>query len=182
MTPALPEYWWRVEVDSTGEIVSCEQVEEEKRGTTRVSYVWGSSRVEAVQRARDWHKRHLRYQSESAKRLASKRRAAGQCRHCERPICPDSRYVCSEHLEKRREWNRRHRHGETTPRVPANSVKLKEEHDAHHRLYARLTEQLPELLRMYDELDGKPTAFRHWLQREIEAREERPALHLVRTR
>jgi len=177
----LPEYWWRVEVDSAGEIISCEQVDDAKIGTARVAYVWGKSRADIVEKAKAWHKRHRRYQRISGKRLAAKRKKAGLCRHCDKPICPESTYACREHLEKHREANRRYRNGETTPRVPADSVALRAKQLAQFRMRARLSEQLPELLRKYDELDGTASPFRSWLEREIAARDGAPLLRLVRT-
>lgn len=170
MSP-LPEFWWRIEVDEAGAIINCVQVEAEKRGSARVVYIRGKSPTDARKNAAEWHARHRRYQSVSQKRLAAKRNAAGKCKCCDRAICPESTVLCKEHLEKRREYNRRHRNGEATPRVRADSVELHSRHLADHRIRTRMTEQLPELLRIYDELDGVNTGFRQWLMREIAVRE-----------
>lgn len=177
--PDVPVFWWRVEIDARGGVVSCARVDEERAGTARVAYVRGKTETEVARiAAREWHERHKRYQSISAKRLAQKRLQAGLCRHCDDAICEESTRLCKRHLEDHREYNRRHRRGESTPRVPADAVALREQHLADHRLRARLGEQLPELLRKYDELDGAPTAFRFWLEREIASREVTP-LRLV---
>jgi hypothetical protein len=176
----LPQFWWRVEVDTKGGVISCVQVDEERKGTSRVRYVRARSKSQATADAREWHERHKRYQSISAKRLAKRRRDAGQCRKCPEPICEESGYLCKMHLDMHREAKRRHWRGESTPRVAADPVKLKEEHLASHRRHARLGERLPEILAKYRELDGEASPFLFWLEREIEVREVQP-MRLVRT-
>lgn len=176
-----PYHWWRVEVDEKGGIVSCEQVDAEKEGTSRVTYVRARTRDDVINRAKGWHTRHLEYQRVSAKRLAARRKAQGQCRYCESPICEESGFMCERHLISMREAKRRHARGESKPRTRANSTALYQQQLADHRRRTRLNEQLPQIRAKYMALDGAPGIFLDWLDNEIAARES-PMLRLVSSR
>lgn len=74
--------WWKVTLDSSGAILTCEHVEAVAKGTARVAYVQASTKAEACSNAKLWWEaRKLRNKSRLQQRRDTAR-AAGLCTIC----------------------------------------------------------------------------------------------------
>lgn len=74
--------WFRVELDKTGAIVACKQVENRSSGSSLVVYVDADSNEKAVSYALEWRENYVRRTRENRARHVEKCVARGQCIDC----------------------------------------------------------------------------------------------------
>lgn len=166
-------HWWRVEFDASGAIASCAKVEKSARRTLAVRYVRAPSRKEAIALAQRWHERRKQLQRESSARLHARRKEAGTCIRCNKPLDGTSKQLCVEHFEARKEWKAKAAKGLIAPRPKGDPVAMHKRELEYARRDWRLSEQLPDVLARYDALDGTRSRFRAWLVDEMAAIEAR---------
>jgi hypothetical protein len=141
--------WFRVELDRSGAILRCTQIEAVEENKRLVCYVQAVDKAEACSKAKSW----------SAERIAARkatfqrRRDEGKCARCERPAVPGQK-TCSAHR-------------------PLSAAARANQQAAWDRAAAREAAkeacgELPRILRRFDALG--PEKFRSWLVAEIECR------------
>jgi hypothetical protein len=162
--------WWRVELDSSGAILKCRQVEALGKGNALITFVQANTNAEACKGAKMWYERRKAWRRKSDKRLSKARRESGLCRSCTEPVCSESIKFCKKHLEQNRLAQQRYYRGETQPKTRPPVEAIRDRENAYHRQRRALTAYLPDVLKKYDELIGGNSAFRLWLVGEIKAR------------
>lgn len=158
--------WFRIELDKTGAILTCEETGEALRSGRYIRYIEADNKAAACSFAKQWYEKRKAWRRKSDKKLQDTRRAAGLCRSCTQPVCAASIKFCEYHLELSKIHQRRWARGEAVPIPVADPVAARE------RELTRLREKYQErrmaltprqVLAKYDELDGRRSAFRAWL-------------------
>lgn len=165
--------WWRVEVNKAGSITDCEAVEYCHRNTRAVLYIRAVCREHALLEATHWLERRREAQRayEKTRRLDRKKR--GLCIACSSKISKRSSEFCASHLASRRDYQRARKLRQDAPPIaqPVNPIEVKARDTARHQRYRRMGVQLPVILAVFDQIDGRLTSqFRHWLVDEIAQR------------
>lgn len=158
--------WFRIELDNTGAILSCEETGAALRNGRYVRYVEADTKAAACSFAKQWYENRKEWRRKSDKKLQQGRRAAGLCRSCPQPVCGDSVRFCQRHLDMNKAHQRRWAKGETTPVAPvdptvARDRELARMRDKRRERRVALTPR--QVLSKYDELDGRASPFRSWL-------------------
>lgn len=165
--------WWRIELDSSGAIRSCEQVEANAKNTNLVRFVEASTKAEACSSAKQWWERRKAAQRAARKSLKFERLERGLCL-CGKPIAANrSQSRCEGCLNDFNEWRSKQRAGETTPRTAADPVRSRENiRKSNARNFKKRGGSagvyLRRCLKQFDNLG--PEKFRAWLVSEIERR------------
>jgi len=153
--------WFRVELDKSGAILKCEQVEAKESGGRYVRFIEASTKAEACSAAKAWHEAKKARNRAGDKVRAELRKKQGLCRKCTNRARRAG--LCEAHHAAAIAAQRRSRTGESTPR-PALSA---DEAQARARGQCRAS-PFRVCLRRFDELG--PERFRAWLVAEIERR------------
>jgi hypothetical protein len=158
--------WWRVELDASGAILKCSEVEAAERGTGSVRYIEALSAAEACSYAKAWDARHKAAMRECHAKRYAERKAAGRCVRCGAP--GDAGHVlCARH--RKADAERRRYGGETTPRIkhtPEQALAAHRKVDARYQRRNGKGKPFRKCLKQLDALG--PEAFRAWLVAEIE--------------
>lgn len=155
--------WWRVELDKTGKVKRCTEVEASEKGTRTVRFVEAMTRDEAKSFAESWYERRKAYVRKSDAKRFAERKANKQCLRCKTTVGPESTVLCSAHFEQQKTYHHRHRNGLAEQREPVKAEDAHARRLAYQRKRYNLAVQLPDVLAKYDELDGRTSPFRSWL-------------------
>jgi hypothetical protein len=167
------ERWWRVELNKAGTVTACEPVENCERNTRHVLYIQAACEQHAVAEAERWLERRREYARQYDRKRRRARQAKGICEACDRKIAANSKTCCAEHLIAARDYQRtrKARIAAGIVRPITNPVVARAQEDARQMRFRRMTVQLPVVLAVYDQLDGRLwSPFRQWLVDEIAAR------------
>lgn len=96
--------WFRVELDKSGAILRCEQVEAKEAGGRFVRFIEATTKAEACSAAKAWHEAH---KAKDRARQAAVRRAKAARKECRQ---------CTQKAEKGRRYCKDHRGGQSTHR------------------------------------------------------------------
>lgn len=158
--------WWRVELDESGAILKCDQVEAGKIGSaTRITYVRANTSAEACEYAKQWAERKNAADRERAKKRYEKRRAAGLCAHCGRHAGGGATCAECKAAAKHRPRATQPRKARRSPVEQLEAARIAARRDQFMRL------PLTAILREFDR--RTPADFRNWLVREIAERDVR---------
>lgn len=158
------EQWWRVELDESGSVLTCEAVAGPAKGGRLLAYVQGATLAEAKLNVKSWYLRYRAQQAAYAQRRFDKRREAGLCPRdyaCCTGLPEDGKKTCRACREAKAAQRRRYEeHGRTRPKANPAQARL---NWARHRGNKRLTAL--SVLKQFDTLG--PTRFREWLLNQI---------------
>lgn len=175
--------WWRVELDASGAILSCEAVEAKTKGTKHVRFVEASSKAEACSFAKAWHEKYKAGLRASHAIRAARCKEAGRCIRCTTTNVAGSPY-CVAHRERSAALRRLSDSGQAKARVYLTPAQALAAHRASTAVAAeagRLRGDLckidtPQLIKLLDKLDTEgPYALRAWLVETIERRQAKRA-------
>jgi hypothetical protein len=158
--------WWRIELDKSGAIKTCEQVELAAKSTSLVRFVEANSKAEACSDVKSWHRRYLEKARERTRSRIESARAKGMCVGCKARPAKAHRSTCQRCLDQTVKRRRDVRNG-----APVRVLLTPEQAQAHVRESkerARRNRVLIECLKQFDARG--PEAFRAWLVAEIERR------------
>jgi hypothetical protein len=172
--------FFRIELDKTGAILSCSEVEASEKGGKFVRYVEALDAAGACEQVNAWWAaRKAAHRASGAARVAA-RRAAGVCIDCAKPAVV-GRARCSAHMRANYEGQLRaiaRSAGESVPRMRAPTAESAQQALARSRLHGaravakngRHTESAyRRCLAHFDKLS--PKQFRAWLVGKISALE-----------
>jgi len=100
--------WFRIELDSSGAILSCAEVELAERQGRLVRYVEAPNKTEACSSVKQWNERRLRAMVEKRQAIVARRHAEGKCTECESLALAGAK-MCQIHLERHRAYGKRDR-------------------------------------------------------------------------
>lgn len=158
--------FWRVELDTAGSILSCEQAEVKGRSGGRVIYVEGETKAQACSNAKQWHEHRKNYMRTFTKDLREKRIRDGLCVACGKERSRDGRRTCTKCANKQSDRDKAGPAGRErlTPEEAARRQEMQSA-DWRKRRGGSKGTTLRTVLRRFDE--SEPEAFRAWLVAEI---------------
>lgn len=153
--------WYRVELDSSGAILSCTEVEGAGRKNSHVRYVEALSAADATSEAKAWYEKVRQQLRDSLNRRRALREKAGKCKSCGKHPAKRHRKWCAECLGKCA-TRRAERVARGRPESPEeHAIKAKAHKDARRITYGtEAAARWFDLLRNYD---ANPSDFRAWL-------------------
>lgn len=157
--------WFRIELDKSGAILKCDQVDQGFTGTKFVRFVEAETKAAACSDVKAWYEnRLLKARMDNARRAAIQLNA-GLCRAlcCKQPPA-EGRTKCKKHLAAEAVNALRCKRGETKKQTRCPE-KRKQSVIASGRLGGAY---FPTILKKFDELGS--VQFRAWLVSEIERR------------
>lgn len=170
--------FWRVELDKSGAILTCDLVPDQGKNGGRVIFVEAETKATACSNAKAWHERRKTLRARCDKKRSDDlkaRRKAGLCTVCGRPAGPGKRpyygqtvsasvcQPCSTTLAARRT----ERENGAAPKMRAHRISPEEAVVSALRT-RKLRLGLGTVLKKFDALG--PVAFREWLVAEIQRR------------
>lgn len=178
-------FWWRVELDKSGAILTCDYVADKGRNGGRVIFVEADTKANACTAAKAWHRRFIEYQRGRSAKYEARNIAAGLCAKCRAPKPPErlakrqcadctARQIARAKAVKAGLVEKKHkptdeelveRHARYIERAPVRRAAS----EACAKRRAKRTVSLVALLELLDKVG--PTAFRAWLVTEIEQRQ-----------
>jgi hypothetical protein len=164
--PTVPRPWWRVEIDASGAILSCKEVEIEGNAQKRVLYFQAADAKEAVQSAKEWYLDYRARRTKSSKKYADNAWAAGRCM-----TCGNKKEKDRQHLTKCRSCEQRCSQRRVAKKAGAPLLVKKHTPESAReamKVAAKLQVRLPMILKKFDSMG--PADFRAWLVAEIERR------------
>lgn len=161
--------WWRLELDGTGSILKCEQVEAVGKGTALVAYVQATDKAGACSSAKAWFEKRRAQNRDKSRRYRADRIAKGLCVACGRAPHDYGIRCCAPCQARQNEKGRRARLGELPRRVVATPEEARAKHEQTYRRYNASRVGLDMILRKFDDLG--PERFRAWLTFEIAQRD-----------
>lgn len=153
--------WFRIELDKSGAILACTQVEMSEAGGKLVRYVEAETKTEACKGVKAWFADRKAKQERCRVAKQAERKQRGHCSRCDRKATHGP--LCGIHHARLQENRRRFREGKTEPRKELTPREAREAYENN-----RIRMALPRVLREFDARG--PEAFRAWLVSEISAR------------
>lgn len=151
--------WFRIELDGTGAILSCTEVELAEKQGRLVRFVEAPDKAGACSSVKQWYEHRCRTMVEKRQVMIARRHAEGKCTDCEKPSAPGVK-MCQTHIERRRAYGKRDRmraRGEAPP--PERPIRLEP-----RIAYLAQCEPALKASRIIFELDRLgPVAFRAWV-------------------
>jgi hypothetical protein len=161
--------WWKVTLDSSGAILTCEQVDTVSKGTSRVTYVQATCKAEACSAAKFWWDRVKAHNRARAAERKLAKRSRGLCETCGKTPPETKRRKCRRCLDRLNERAQARLAG--APRIRPTYASAEEAHRVNlenqrkyresRRAERRCNLRYTDLLRKFDEIG--PAAFRAWL-------------------
>lgn len=162
--------WWRVELDKTGAVTRCQQVEAVTRGSVAVTFVQAESEGEACTAALLWNERRKAAARSSQRRVRDRRLAAGLCCRCGKAPFVTGRQTCVACTAKQQERDSWEYAASAKTRAPTlTPEQALELHRARARRVSIMKIRIDHVLERFDLLGAE--AFRSWLTREYAIRD-----------
>ena len=145
--------WFRLELDNTGAILSCTEVELAERQNRFVRFVEARDKAEACTSVKQWYERHRQRRRDGDRLGRSLRLMQGKCARCKQPAAPGLT-VCESHRVKENSARKERRRN---PRPKADPMTPQLAYLVHHEPQLRAS-------RVLYEFDKRgPEGFRDWL-------------------
>ncbi len=163
--------WWRVELDSTGAILTCDFVPDKGRNGGHVIFVEASTKPLACSAAKAWHQRKLARVAVNLRGMRDKRRADGVCTRCSAPMAPErmGKTRCHACVDDQRAGRREQKSAGRHRKVLSAEEIRENARICQRRINRRRCERTwQSLLDQFDRLGSN--AFRAWLVAEIAQR------------
>lgn len=103
--------WFRIELDNTGAILSCVEVELAERQNRFVRFVEAPDKAGACTSVKDWYAARCRKMVLAKQEKTARRHSEGRCTECETPAAPGGK-MCARHIELRRSYGKEKRRRE----------------------------------------------------------------------
>lgn len=163
--------WWRVELDKTGAILTCDFVADKGKNGGHVIFVESETKVQACSAAKAWHQRKLARVTANQKNRREQLRASGRCTRCRGPMAPErtGKLRCQVCVDAQRLARRDQKAAGRHRKVLSPEEIRENARICQRRINLRRCERTwQSLLDQFDQLG--PAAFRAWLVAEIERR------------
>lgn len=171
--------WFKVTLDKTGAILSCEEVDAAERSGKLVRYIESLDKAGACSEAKAWHERLRARDRERCRRRHAERDARGLCRQCGKSP-RDTKLYCRACVDRKNKRRRDLRNGIGEPprkwsesaeearskQLASQRARHSQRKATHPELYVQMLACV--VLREFDALG--PKRFRAWLVSEIERR------------
>ena len=155
--------WWKVALDKDGAILSCEQADCVKKGTSLITYVQANSKVEACSFAKAWLANRRSKQNAAEKARNDRCRAQGLCIKCRRNplITKNHCRECADYIAAAVQRSEARKRGENVPLKRAETSA--EQQLIRARQKAKMKSFKPKrILELFDKLG--PKDFRAYFQ------------------
>lgn len=164
--------WFKLTLDKSGAILTCEQVDAAEKNGTLTCYIQATTKVEACSDAKKWYQNRSCLRAASNRKGREARRLAGLCVDCGNSPVLKKRKTCDRCVNRRRQRRDDIKNGIRAVRAPLSPEQALAAQKASAARWGKRRISASTVLEILDR--AGPDALRRWLVELIEKGEAAP--------